>query len=102
MESFPLISIIIPVFNGENYLRQCIDSVISQTYKEWELILIDDGSTDQSPDICNAYATEDKRIKVIHQRNSGQATARNNGLALAKGEYISFIDCDDWLEPKMY
>lgn len=99
--SNPLISIIVAVYNGEKYLRQCIDSIVSQTYRNWELLLIDDGSTDDSPAICDEYAQQ-PAIIAIHQKNSGQAAARNNGLAIAKGTLISFIDCDDWLEPDMY
>ena len=97
----PLISVIIPVYNGEKYLRPCIDSIIAQTYKNWELLLIDDGSTDSSADICDEYA-DGERIKVQHISNGGQAQARNKGVAMAKGKYISFVDCDDWLEPTMY
>ena len=97
----PLISIIIPVYNGEKYLRPCIDSILHQTYKHWELLLIDDGSKDTSGAICDEYAS-DPRISVVHKENGGQASARNQGVAMAKGEYISFVDCDDWLETDMY
>ena len=96
-----LISIIIPVYNGEKYLRPCIDSILHQTYKHWELLLIDDGSKDTSGAICDEYAS-DPRISVVHKENGGQASARNQGVAMAKGEYISFVDCDDWLETDMY
>ena len=96
----PLISIIIPVYNGEKYLRPCIDSILHQTYQHWELLLIDDGSPDSSG-ICDEYAS-DPRISVVHKENGGQASARNQGVAMAKGEYISFVDCDDWLETDMY
>ena len=97
----PLISIIIPVYNGEKYLRPCIDSILHQTYQHWELLLIDDGSPDSSGAICDEYAN-DPRISVVHKENGGQASARNQGVAMAKGEYISFVDCDDWLETDMY
>ena len=90
-----LISIIIPVYNGEKYLRPCIDSILHQTYQHWELLLIDDGSPDSSGAICDEY-TNDPRISVVHKENGGQASARNQGVAMAKGEYISFVDCDDW------
>ena len=93
----PLISIIIPVYNGEKYLRPCIDSILHQTYQHWELLLIDDGSPDSSGAICDEYAS-DPRISVVHKENGGQASARNQGVAMAKGEYISFVDCDDWYE----
>lgn len=96
-----LISIIIPVYNGEKYLRPCIDSILQQTYKHWELLLIDDGSKDTSGAICDEYAS-DPRISVVHKENGGQASARNQGVAMAKGEYISFVDCDDWIEADMY
>ena len=98
----PLISIIIPVYNGKKYLAQCINSIIGQTYSNWELLLIDDGSTDGAEDMCDEYAANNDRISVLHKVNGGQASARNEGIALAKGEYIGFVDCDDWLEPDMY
>ena len=98
----PLISVIIPVYNVEKYLRQCVDSVLAQTYQNLEIILVDDGSTDQSGQICDEYAGEDKRIKVIHQKNSGVSCARNVGLNVSKGEYIAFVDPDDYIFPDMY
>ncbi len=101
MKEKPLVSIIIPVYNGEKYLRPCIESVIKQSYQEWELILVDDGSTDRTSAICDEYARHE-RITVIHKQNEGQAIARNDGLAVAKGEWVSFIDADDWLESTMY
>lgn len=97
----PLISIIIPVYNGEKYLRPCLDSIIQQTYVNWEMILVDDGSTDGSGTICDEYAQK-ANISVFHKKNEGQAKARNIGIEMAKGDYISFVDCDDWLEPDMY
>ena len=97
-----LISIIIPVYNVEQYLNRCIDSVINQTYKNLEIILIDDGSTDNSGKICDEYALKDNRIKVIHKENGGVSSARNVGLDIAKGEYIGFVDSDDFIELDMY
>ena len=93
-----MISIIIPVYNVEKYLPQCIDSVLAQSYRNFELILVDDGSPDGSPSICDRYACKDNRVKVIHQQNSGVSTARNNGIDNAKGEWITFIDSDDFVE----
>lgn len=97
-----LISIIIPVYNVEKYLSECIESVINQTYSELEIILIDDESTDNSGKICDEYAVKDARIKVIHQKNSGAASARNKGLRIATGEYLAFVDSDDYLEKDAY
>lgn len=94
-----MISIIIPVYNADLYLSKCIDSVKSQTYTDWELILVDDGSKDQSGRICDEYAKQDHRITVIHQSNKGVSSARNAGMAIAKGEYLCFVDADDWLNP---
>lgn len=94
-----MISIIIPVYNVEKYLAKCIDSILSQTFKDWELILIDDGSVDQSGQICDEYACKDNRIKVTHKKNEGVSKARNTGITLAKGDYICFIDSDDWIVP---
>lgn len=93
----PLISIIIPVYNVEKYLEECVDSVINQTYTNLEIILVDDGSTDSSPDICDDYGSKDVRIKVIHRTNGGLSAARNSGIETAQGEYISFLDSDDYI-----
>jgi len=93
-----LISIIIPVYNAEKYLEKCIESILVQTYKEYELILVDDGSKDNSGKICDAYAEKDGRIRVIHKKNAGVSAARNTGIENAKGEFIAFVDSDDWLE----
>lgn len=93
------VSIIIPIYNTAKYLPRCLDSVISQTYKNLEVILVDDGSNDKSGQIADDYAKKDKRIKVIHQQNQGQSAARNTGLQAATGEYISFIDSDDEVAP---
>jgi len=95
-------SVIIPVYNVEQYLRQCLDSVVKQTLKDIEIILVDDGSTDKSGVICDEYRNYDPRIVVIHQSNQGLAAARQTGLDAAEGEYIGFVDSDDWLEPKMF
>ncbi|NDW19004.1 glycosyltransferase [Dysgonomonas sp. 216] len=97
-----LISVIIPVYNTEKYLSRCLDSVIKQTYTKLEIILINDGSTDSSGDICDNYAQQDSRIKVVHKKNAGVSAARNSGLMYANGDYISFIDSDDRIEHNMY
>ena len=93
-----LISVLIPVFNVERYLSRCIESVIKQTYKNIEIILIDDGSKDKSGKICDKYAKKDDRIRVIHKENEGVSVARNLGMDSANGEYIIFVDSDDWIE----
>lgn len=93
-----LISIVVPVYNVEKYLVQCLDSILGQTYHNWELILVDDGSYDKSYKICCEYATKDERIKLLSQNNQGVSKARNVGLALAKGEYVTFIDSDDFVK----
>ncbi len=98
MENQALISVIIPVYNVETYLRECVDSVLKQTYQNFEIILVDDGSTDSSGDICDEYAGDDERICVIHQKNGGLSVARNTGLAEAKGKYIYFLDSDDYID----
>ena len=95
------LSIIIPVYNVENYLRECLDSITNQTLKNMEIICIDDGSSDNSPNILKEYSKKDKRIKIITKKNGGQATARNLGIKEAKGEYITFVDSDDFIEPTM-
>lgn len=94
----PIITFIVPVYNTATHLRTCIDSIVSQTVPDWELILINDGSTDASGSICDEYATKDSRIAVVHQQNSGVSNARNKGIELAKGNFITFIDSDDWIE----
>lgn len=96
-----LISVIVPIYNVEKYLRKCVDSIINQTYKNLEIILVDDGSLDNCPKICDEYAKQDIRIKVIHKENGGLSDARNAGMKVARGEYISFIDSDDWIKPEM-
>ena len=94
-----MISIIVPIYNAENFLPRCLDSILQQTYTDFELLLIDDGSTDLSSEICDKYCMLDNRCKVIHQKNGGTAAARNKGLELASGEYVAFVDNDDWIHP---
>ena len=94
-----LISVIIPVYKVEKYIHKCVDSILSQTYKNLEVILVDDGSPDNCPAICDEYAKSDKRVRVIHKKNGGLSDARNAGLSVCRGGYISFVDGDDWIEP---
>lgn len=96
-----LISVIIPVYNTEKYLKKCVESVLSQTYTNLEVYLVDDGSTDSSGTICDKYGEQDSRVKVIHKKNGGQGTARNMALDACSGKYISFVDSDDSIEPDM-
>lgn len=98
MENSGLISVIIPVYNVEEYLRECVDSVLSQTYENYEIILVDDGSTDNSGKICDEYAEKNEKITVVHKENGGPSKTRNAGLKIAKGEYIYFLDSDDYIE----
>lgn len=98
----PLISIIIPIYNVELYIHRCIKSVLVQTYTNLEIILVNDGSPDNCGRICDEYAQKDERIRVIHKKNGGLSNARNAGIAVAKGEYIGFVDSDDYIEPSMY
>ena len=102
MASLPLLSIIIPVYNAEKYLNRCIDSIISSTYSNLEIIMVDDGSKDQSGSICDEYSEKDNRCRVYHTNNRGQAAARNYGLRKASGDYITFVDDDDWVDNSMY
>lgn len=97
-----LISVIVPVYNTEKYLAKCIESIISQTCCNLEIILIDDGSTDNSGKMCDEYSLKDKRIKVVHKNNGGLSDARNTGIKIASGKYLSFIDSDDYIEKNMY
>lgn len=97
----PAISIIVPVYKVEPYICCCIDSILSQTYSDFELILVDDGSPDKCGAICDEYAEKDSRIRVIHQVNGGVSSARNAGLDVAKGKYIYFVDSDDYIEPEL-
>ncbi len=96
------ISIIIPVYNVEKYIKKCVDSIINQTYKNLEIILVDDGSSDNSGKICDEYKKRDYRIKVIHKENGGLSDARNKGVEIATGKYIGFVDSDDYIEENMY
>lgn len=98
----PLISVIIPVYGVEKYIAQCLDSIINQTYKNLEVIVVNDGTKDRSAEIAKEYATKDSRIKVYDFQNGGLSVARNRGLEIATGEYISYLDSDDWLDTKMY
>ena len=97
-----LISVIVPVYNVEEYVEKCVLSIINQTYKNLEIILVDDGSTDNSGKICDEIAIKDNRIKVIHKKNGGLSDARNVGIDIAKGDYLGFVDSDDYIDPDMY
>ena len=101
-QTLPLISVIVPVYNVENYIHRCVDSIINQTYKNLEIILVDDGSPDNCGYICDEYARKDNRIVVVHQTNGGLSAARNAGLDICRGEYIGFVDSDDCIHPEMY
>lgn len=96
------ISVIVPVYNVKPYLAKSVNSILNQTYRTLQVILIDDGSTDGSGELCNYLAQQDHRIQVIHQRNGGAASAKNAGLRTANGEYLSFVDSDDYLEADAY
>jgi glycosyltransferase involved in cell wall biosynthesis len=98
----PKLSIIVPVYNVEHYIEKCINSILTQTFTTFELILVDDGSLDKSGEICDEYSKRDSRVKVIHKKNGGLAAARNTGITMAQGTYIGFVDSDDWIEPNMY
>lgn len=98
----PIISVVIPVYNCEKYISRCIDSVLMQKFKNFELILVDDGSLDNTSRICDEYIQKDKRIQVIHKKNGGVSSARNAGIRIARGEYITFIDSDDYIDEKMF
>ena len=97
----PIISVIVPVYNVEKYLNKCIDSILNQTFKQVEIILVDDGSTDNSPIICDEYCSRYENIKVIHKENNRVSAARNEGIKIAIGKYIALVDSDDWIEPNM-
>lgn len=98
----PLLSVIIPVYNVEKYIGRCLDSIITQTFTNWECIIIDDGSPDKSGLICDNYAKQDTRIQVIHKKNHGVGSARNDGILKAKGRYLTFIDSDDIINPETF
>lgn len=97
----PLITVIVPVYNVEPYLDACVESILAQTYRNLEVLLVDDGSPDRCPEMCDAYARKDARVRVIHKVNGGLSDARNAALDVARGEYIAFIDSDDWIAPDM-
>lgn len=99
---YPLISVIVPVYNVEPYIKKCIESIQNQTYKNLDIILVDDGSTDNSGKLCDEYAKKDLRIKVVHKENGGLVSARKTGVQIAKGEYVAYVDGDDWIESVMY
>lgn len=102
IEGMPRLSIIVPVYQKEKYLDNCIYSLLSQSLSDIEIILVDDGSTDKSGEICDSFREIDSRVKVIHQKNGGVSAARNTGLNIAQGEYIGFVDADDWVSTNMY
>jgi len=102
LEHMPLLSVIVPVYNKEKYLESCLRSILNQTFAGFELILVNDGSTDTSAQICDDFARHDERVSIIHQKNKGVSEARNAGINHASGKYIGFVDCDDILEPDMY
>lgn len=102
MNSQPKISVIVPVYKVEKFLDRCVESIVGQTYKNLEIILVDDGSPDNCPAMCDSWAKKDGRIKVIHKENGGASSARNVGLKVASGDYISFVDSDDWIDSGMY
>lgn len=102
MNREPLLSVIVPVYNVEAYLPRCLDSILSQSYQNLEVLLVDDGSKDGSGRACDEYAARDSRVRVLHKENGGLSSARNAGLDMAKGEYLTFVDSDDWIEPDSY
>ena len=96
-------SVIVPIYKiPDEYLKKCIDSILNQSFKDYEIILVDDESPDNCGEICDEYSKKDSRVKVIHKKNEGVSSARNYGIDIAKGEYIGFVDSDDYIEPKMY
>lgn len=102
MDKMPLISIVVPVYKVEEYLGRCVESLLAQTYENLEIILVDDGSPDNSGKICDAYALRDNRVRVVHKENGGLSSARNAGIDVACGEYLGFVDSDDWVDPHTY
>ena len=102
MDDMPLITVIVPVYNILEYLPRCVRSITAQSYRNLEILLVDDGSTDGTGDLCERLAEEDGRIRVFHKENGGTSAARNLGLAHASGEYVGFVDSDDYIEPDMY
>ena len=97
----PLISVIVPVYNCEKYIEACVNSVLNQTFADFEIILVDDGSPDDSGKLCDQLAEKNNKIVVLHQKNQGQAAARNNGVKIARGEWLNFLDSDDLIHPQM-
>ena len=97
-----MLSVIVPIYNVRPYLRQCIESICDQSYRDLEIILVDDGSCDGSSEICDQYKTMDDRIVVLHKENEGLVKARKSGLQISRGEYIAYVDGDDWIEPEMF
>ncbi len=93
-----MVTIIVPVYNSEQYLPICVESILKQTFKDFELLLVDDGSTDRSGDLCETYAKQDKRIRTYHKKNGGVSSARNLGIRESAGKWLLFVDCDDWLD----
>ena len=102
MSANPFLSIVIPIYNAESYLPCCLDSILAQHFTDYEVILVDDGSTDRSPAICDAYAAGHSQIRCLHQANSGHTAARQKGVRASLGTYIAFVDSDDWVAPEMY
>lgn len=102
MKNTPLLSVIVPVYNVEDYVGRCVESILNQTYKNLEVILVDDGAKDSSGAICDSFAAKDPRVRVIHKKNGGLSSARNAGIDMATGEYITFVDSDDWIESDGY
>ena len=102
MDASPLISVVVPIYNVEKFLEKCLSSICNQSYKNLEILLVDDGSTDHCGAICDAYAGKDARIQVLHQSNQGLSAARNAGIERASGDYLGFVDGDDWIEPTMF
>ena len=96
------LSIIVPVYKVEQYLNRCVDSILNQTYRNIEIVLVDDGSPDRSGEICDRYAKSDERVKVVHKKNGGVSSARNIGFSSSTGEYIGYVDSDDYIAPTMY
>ena len=99
-KQMPQVSVIVPVYNTAAYLPRCVESILAQTFRDFELFLVDDGSTDESPRICDVYGEKDSRIRVIHQKNQGQSVARNNAIAVMEGQWVMFCDSDDWIHPR--
>ena len=96
------LTVVIPIYNAEPYLKKCLDSLLNQTYRDWNAILVDDGSTDASTAVCDEYAQMDSRITAIHIPNGGVSNARNVGIAMADSRYLAFIDADDWIDENYY